>query len=819
MASHSLTETVNAKKTSSRSREKSPASGGATDLNKTYFLNIEQMATTTTTIADNTTGNPDFHIVKEEVWDADVMDVLLTRGAEMGFASRELRMLSAYKRARASPGTNKVIYYFAKGTERDKLGRLYVRGMEGLQGFPNEIRNPLLEKNYWEVDFENAHYWLMKQLARQWKMEATEINNYVENRKQWLDETDPNPKVAKMAFLKVAYGGSVIDFNPSFIDTTPKNTTFILKVEEEVKAMREMCWTKHPHFHKHSAVKSKRDPKASLFALILQNIERVCLLEMDAFLKTKGRSVDVLIHDAGAVRKVDGEVEFPPNLMREAEAHIKTKTGYDVKLVSKGFKHDFKKPEKAKEVIDDEYASRQFVKLMDDLIAREDDRIYYFNDQTGLWEANDTAYLCAVAKHKMKLIFKIATDAGEITINYGGNLTNVKAMKAFVPTVVPDTKFLTNNADSSYGKLLFADGIYDFYTNSFTAGFNPKIVFNKRIDRRFPTHRNEELIKLVRDTLFVNAFNDEDGKEAGDFLRKALVMGLVGDYERKKFYFGLGEADCGKGVMVCAFTNAFGDYVGEWNANQLKYNSKNSQDEARKLAWVKDLIGCRLAFSNELRMDKIPVDGNLMKAVSSGGDSHKVRANYENEQKIINRATMFLLANDMLPITPSDSGVKTRCRFIRYKLRFVPNPSSPDERQADTSIKSKFAREEWKDALFFVMVDSFQEMTEEERKKGGQNEPPACVLEETAEWIGDDGSGNFAEHIRSKYEITGNPDDCVPSKAIVDFINDEKKMALSANKIGRMLSKLIQTKNPKCERDRQPTEGEVGKQRLGIRLR
>jgi phosphohistidine phosphatase SixA len=128
-----------------------------------------------------------------------------------------------------------------------------------------------------------------------------------------------------------------------------------------------------------------------------------------------------------------------------------------------------------------------------------------------------------------------------------------------------------------------------------------------------------------------------------------------------------------------------------------------------------------------------------MKAASSGGDSHKVRNNYENEQKIINRATMFLLANDMLPITPSDSGVKTRCRFIRYKLRFVSNPTSPDERQADTSIKSKFAREEWKDALFFVMVDSFQEMNEEERKKGGQTEPPACVLEETAEWIGDDG--------------------------------------------------------------------------------
>lgn len=775
------------------------------------------MTSTSTTVL----ANPDVHIVKHEMWDADVMDAILSRGAEMGFATKDLRFLSNYKKARHSPGKNEVVYHFAKATEKDKLGRLYVRGMEGLQSFPHDIRNPLLQKHYWEIDMENAHYWLMRQLAREWKMDATHVGEYVENRRQWLEETDDNIRVAKTAFLKVAYGSAVLEFYPQFKDMLPKNTTHLLKVEEEVKALRDMCWAKHTQFHKHAAIKAKRDPKASLFALILQNIERNCLVEMDAFLQTKGRFVDVYIHDAGGVRKEPSETAFPVALLRETEAHIKTTTGYDVRLVSKGFQHGFKMPEALKEVIDEEYAGRIFVGLMGDYIAREDDSIYFFNDQTGMWDCSDTAYLCAVVKHKPRLIFKVMTDKGERILNFGGCIKNVKAMKPYLLTAVPDTKFISRNADSSYGKLLFADGIYDFYTNTFTKGFDPKIVFNKRIDRPFPQNRNEELIKLVRETLFVNAFAEGDGQEAGDYLRKALCMGLVGDYTRKKFYFGLGESNCGKGVMTGAFANAFEGYVEEWEGNELKYNSKNGQDEARKQAWIKQLMGVRLGFSSELRMDKRPIDGNLLKKVSSGGDKIRGRDHQESSEHFVNRATLFLLANDMLPITPKDSGIQTRCRFIRYKLRFVDDPTpDTDERKADSTIKDKFARDDWKDSLFFVMVDTFNEMAETERMKGGTITEPSCVMEETREWVGDDGSEELADMIRKRYVITGSPDDSVPTKDICDYIIEERGMNVSSNKVGRMLTTLIKAKNPNCPRDRSAVgEDEVGKQRLGIRFR
>ena len=783
------------------------------------------MATSTTTTPPLFASQRE--IVKRELCDPDVLCALLRDS--QSFAKDDLKRLGQYARGRRHGNEHEVVYHYGKDCEALKVGRLYAKDNQGLQSFPFDMRNPLLQKHYWDIDMENCHYWLLRQFCELSELKHDGIAQYCDNREASLRAVSSNRDVAKVAFLKVAYGGNIKLYNEhSSVDSLPPDgdVSLLRLIEKEIAVVIAVLKQNAPELYALAEKKTQKGKKGNtdftLLAYALQTEECKCLLAMDEYLQSVGRSVDVLIHDGCMVRKLENETVFPTELLRGAEQHIVARTGYKMRLVNKPITHNFAPPATSAEVIDDEYAARKFVGLMGDLIAREDNDIYYFNEMTGLWSSNDNAYLCSVVKHKPNLIWKIPADDGKTkTLNYGGCKDKVNAMRSFIPTCVPDTQFLSRNADSSYGKLLFADGIYDFYTGAFTAGFDPRIVFNKRIDRKFPLRSScsEALIKEVRDTLFVNAFNEEDGTAAGDYLRKALCMGLVGDYTRKKFYFGLGEANCGKGVMVCAFTNAFGDYIAEWNANELKYNAKNGQDEARKLAWVKNLQGTRLAFSNELRMDRTPIDGNLLKAVSSGGDQIKARANYENEQKFINRSTLFLLANDMLPITPKDSGIQTRCRFIRYKLRFVSDPAATDERKADPTIKTKFAREDWKDALFFVMVDTFAELSASEKERGGLLPDPACVIEETKEWVGDDGSGDFEDTIRLRYDITGLAEDSVPSKDIVEYIQKEKRMALSDNKIGRMLTKLIKAKNPELARDRNAAAGEVGKQRLGLRER
>ena len=71
-----------------------------------------------------------------------------------------------------------------------------------------------------------------------------------------------------------------------------------------------------------------------------------------------------------------------------------------------------------------------------------------------------------------------------------------------------------------------------------------------------------------------------------------------------QFTFAIGEPNSGKGVIVNAFRESFGSYIDEFDANNLLYNPNNGQDEAKKLAWLTDIIGVRICFSNEIRIQK-----------------------------------------------------------------------------------------------------------------------------------------------------------------------------------------------------------------------
>lgn len=753
---------------------------GKNHLNISDNSIIKGMATITTTLV-----NTDMKIVKTELYDPDVMDALLTDTKT--FSKRDLGNLSRYKRGRLHGNAVEVVYHYGVGCAENQLGRLYPHGGQGLQAFPFDMRNPLLEKHYWDCDMENAHYNYLARLADDWGLKTDAIKYYIANRDKCLSSLSSNRGIAKTAFLKVAYGGQIKLYNDHYNDegiAPDGDITHLKAVEKEMVAIVDMCWVKYSQYQK--IVKKKPNEKFSLFALILQTEERKCLLAMDDYLKTQGRQMDIFIHDGGEVRKLPNETKFPEHLLRGMEKAVFDATGHSVKIVVKPFQHNFTMPDKKRELIDDEYAGRTFVKLCGDNIARDGEDIYYFNEQTGMWQNTETAFRTAVIQHKEKLLFK----QGEDTINYGGKECNVMAMRKWILPSLEDTQFITRNADSSKYKLLFTDGIFDFNTG-FKEGFDPKIVFNKRIDRPYPKERDENLIKKVNDTLFVNAFGDET--IVGEYEKKALVIGLVGDYRRKKFYFGIGDADCGKGVLVSAMTGAFGGYIGEWNPNNLKYNPRNGQDEAKQLAWIKGLIGCRLGFSNELRMDKTPMDGNLLKALSSGGDEMKYRTNHKDEEKVINRCSMWLLANDLSDITPKDSGTTERIRVVRYRLHFVDKPAEEcgaGERPKDPEIKDWFKDANYQNALFHLMWDTYKAMPEKEKKWNGRLSEPPAVMEDTKEWAGDV-NGDFKAMLEEQYEITNCETDKVETKLIIDFIVDTKKQRYSPQKIGRELSKLI----------------------------
>jgi hypothetical protein len=746
--------------------------------------------------------NSNLHIVKEEIYDADVMEEIL-RDINT-FSKSELNRLRAYKKSRKYGNKVDVIYHYGKGCEENHLGRLYVKNNRGLQSFQREIREALLEKHHFSIDMENAHYNLMVKLGIEWNINVSNIKYYCENRNDCLKMLSNDKKISKLSYLKVAYGGNINLYDNTIGEfVEPEGDISLLKeIEKEVKSLIEMCYGKYQEYH--NVVKKKENPKVSLFALILQTEELKCLMALDEYLHSQGSQSDVLIHDGLEVIKKENENIFPEELLRECEKFIKEKTGYFVKLVQKEYENKYRKNEKEKIIIDDVYATRKFINLMKDNISRDNGEVYFFNDDNGMWEKGDTAFKTSLIKVKDKMIFTDYSESKPKIINYGGKLVNMKLIQNLLLSQLQEDNYISKNIESSLGKILFADGYYDFYDEKFTEGFNNKLVFLKRINRFYPTERNEKIIEEVNKILFVDGFNFEDGLESGEYLKKSICIGLIGDYYRKKFYFCNGERNCGKSLLTKAFRESFDGYVDEYDANNLLYNS-NSQDEAKKLAWTTDLIGVRLAFSNECRMDnKQYLDGNLIKPLSSGSDTMKHRVNHENQKDFVNRSTMFFLSNDIPTITPIDSGIIERAKFIRYKLSFINNPKQNHERQADPSIKKKFNRDEYKDGLFYLMVDTYKNLSDKEKKLGGYIQEPKSVLMETSEWIKDENM-SFEEKILEKYEITNNKEDYVETKNIINYIIKDCNINFSSVKIRRLLSNLINVeprdmniKNVKC---------------------
>lgn len=288
-------------------------------------------------------SHPSAHIVKKELFDPDVMKSLLS---DERYAVADRMRLRKYYKARSKPNEVQVVYNFGKGYELAQLGRIYPDYGLGLQCFSRDIRNPLTAKYYWDVDIENAHYVLAQRLADERGLKTTTIQHYISNRDACLDAVSSNRTVAKVAFLKVLYGGDVTLYNPHAdgAEEPDGDLSFLQSLKMEVDVLMDRVWLEFDHVRKHCL--RKRNPRASVLSIVLQTIERQVLLTLDRFLTEKGRGFDVLIHDGGLVRRLEGETEFPAALLREAEECLRSEMGYELRLVNKQIRHSYDlKPE------------------------------------------------------------------------------------------------------------------------------------------------------------------------------------------------------------------------------------------------------------------------------------------------------------------------------------------------------------------------------------------------------------------------------------------------------------------------------------------
>ena len=728
-------------------------------------------------------------VILTETFDTKMMNLLLDHSRIGDFDKKKLR---SYFKMRKNGNEVQVTYDFGKNA---KIGRIYPKNLIGFAGFERNIRNALTKSIYNDIDIKNCHPTILLQVCEKQGWTCDNLKQYTKERDNILMDIcqfyETTKDVAKQLFIIISFGGSFKTWfsenQASIFKNQSETFQFVNDFQKEIKIIAKNLWN--------SDLTSiiKKDNLSSCMALFLQNEERKIILAVKQAFESKGRSVDALIYDGCLIKKNKQDDVELESVMRYVECSVLETQGYAIELVKKPIETNLKfEDEKyidSSILVDDVYAASQFVRILGDEIVFCEGNLYVFNHENGLWTKDTSVIRKYINCHNDDMKFKQIDNEGKVQIfNYSGKETNIINMLKNCCIFCQDDLFFNTRLDSSKGKLLFEDGIYDFEKDTFNKGFDPNIIFYGRISRPYNRNVDEEIIEKVHKILFRDPFYDEDF-ECADFLLIGLSRAMAGEYEAKKSYFGIGDSNAGKGVLTDALDGAFEDYIGYFNSSALSYNPLSTTDMAKQMSWVIDIANKRVSIANECRSNK-PLDSKIYKELVSGGDKIKARKNHKDEVDIINRSTLLILANDISEFNPPDDSIKNRVNYINYKRTFHDpdtyqgDVNDAEFRAADKSLRSKFKKNvDYKDAVVNIIIRGYQRNLIEGHKI------PKAVVDTSEAWSGVQMS--FKQRIQKYIEITWKEEDYVDCEYINKCIKKNEKLDMTDTKIGIEMRKLL----------------------------
>jgi hypothetical protein len=232
----------------------------------------------------------------------------------------------------------RVMYKLGVKSKLSLAGRLCAVGGRGLQCFPREIRALLASPYYWDVDMKNAQPMILMQLCKRKGWACNYLQDYCLTRDHLLKEIMArigcSRDVAKAHCTGIVFGMGNVRAEASGLPSF-----FTNQLQPELGKLRELAWGDAEYSSLRRLCtrnfKAGKSPKSSLLALVCQTIERNCLLALERALGSVSRELCTYIHDGGLVRKLEGESEFPPELLRMCEDRVFQETGYNVQLAVK----------------------------------------------------------------------------------------------------------------------------------------------------------------------------------------------------------------------------------------------------------------------------------------------------------------------------------------------------------------------------------------------------------------------------------------------------------------------------------------------------
>lgn len=369
----------------------------------------------------------DFRMVKQELFDIDALYALCNHQAVPADIKKKLK---AYRRKAINGNQVQVVYEYGEALKTLQKGRVYPQKGLGLQAFPREVRAALAQKYYWDIDMVNSQPSLLVQLCKKHGWPCQRLEDYTLNRSHKLNEVmselNCDRDTAKDLLISILFGSKAgLKMSEYFYDLTT-----------ELQIIAHHVYTSNRDFAKIADAQVKKDPtknaKASCLAHYLQVEESYIMRHIDSFLKSKGRSLAINIHDGGFVLKLSDETCFPPQLLREVEDHIRSTFNISIHLEQKQITHtyDFHSESKlipTSVVINDMYAAKKFVELCGDSIRQVGTDIFILNND-GRWCKDIHNIRAKIYSFQNQLIFKQESALGIKTFDYSGNNRNISAL-------------------------------------------------------------------------------------------------------------------------------------------------------------------------------------------------------------------------------------------------------------------------------------------------------------------------------------------------------------------------------------------------------
>lgn len=599
----------------------------------------------------------------------------------------------------------------------------------GYQTLLREFRHTLADRLYYDLDIKNCQPTILLQYCKKNNIPCIAVENYVKKRDFILSSMVKKynlPKEdIKQSFISIIMGGKI---RLELINSDTLNAFY-----NEIQVITNKIVELNPIFNKYAQQKKKYNVNGSVMAYLLQDIEDKILISADKFFAKNGFSSDVLVYDGLMIRK---NKVLTQKYIYESQKYIKNETNYDIEFLIKPMNEGYEISDEELNEVDltdciiidsDEHGA----KLVLDELKETKDIIFckerYFHKVKGNIYKEDFSMKNKDTQNKLISIIgslnlckkTIKSDGIEEVKPYSKNSTGAKNILTFVyANMEQDENFIEKLWESNVSKLCFNDGFYDFKKKCFVEWEDDNKTYTSiYIEKNYLDYvKNKEADKWIEEHILNPIFG---GKAEINYFLQWMARTMAGEYKDKTWAVGLGNRNCGKGVLTYLLEASFGKYVREFNAEEMICTRVGNGDMAKKLGWCIPFEFTRLNISNELKTDddkdrKMKLDGNIIKSISSGGDTKTARKNFKDEIQFRIQGKMLLMMNEMIGIAPDNA--KTTLTTFKFNSEFVDELTEKQQQLnniegnqykffvADSNIKQTIMENESYQMAFINMI-------------------------------------------------------------------------------------------------------------------